>query len=465
MSKKMKEMRPEGRGGVHRREFLRMVAGAAAGAAVAGGMPEVAAAKAAGVSPMSKKRSSSHSRGGHLYMQTNEVRNAIIHYRWAASGALTEVERVATGGTGSGDLSPIYHTNRPNDFEGAGSVILTPDRRFLFATNGGDNSVSSIAVDEEGRVSLLDVERTGNPTNGGAKSLAYAPSSSTLFVVHSFGPDHLRLMSVDAKGKLAARPEAYSVSTRDWPNRLPTMAVLAPEGKFLILGTALDELPSRKNPDGSLILWIPRPDGTLHFIASNAPDPDGLVVFPVGGDGTLGAASLYDAKGASPFYVAFLRNRPDTFIIGYAVSDGLAMCRIDADGRISVISPLVQIDTSAGLPSELCWLAISPDDRFVYTSNFGYSTVSSYRIDGNVLSIAKDPAGPKVPGDGKFRALNGTVGSGPSDSWLTPDGACLYQIYGNASKLVGYATRPDGSLEEITRVTIPYNSPQGLAGF
>ena len=38
-------------------------------------------------------------------------------------------------------------------------------------------------------------------------------------------------------------------------------------------------------------------------------------------------------------------------------------------------------------------------------------------------------------------------------------------LYGNASKLVGYGARPDGSLEEITSVTIPYNSPQGLAGF
>ncbi len=49
--------------------------------------------------------------------------------------------------------------------------------------------------------------------------------------------------------------------------------------------------------------------------------------------------------------------------------------------------------------------------------------------------------------------------------WITADGAYLYQIYGNASTLVGYATRPDGSLHEITRVKIPYNSPQGLAGF
>jgi hypothetical protein len=48
---------------------------------------------------------------------------------------------------------------------------------------------------------------------------------------------------------------------------------------------------------------------------------------------------------------------------------------------------------------------------------------------------------------------------------LTPDGEYLYQIYGNASKLVGYATKSDGSLEEVTSIAIPYNSPEGLAGF
>src|SRR5260370_26607194 len=409
--------------------------------------------------------STSQRRGGNPSMQTNEVRNAVVHYRWSASGTLVEVERVATGGAGSGELSPIYHVKRPNDFEGAGSVILTQDRRFLFTTNAGDNSVSSFAVSEDGELTLVDTKRTGNATSGGAKSLAYAPSSRTLFVVHTFGPDHLRLMSVDAKGKLTARPEQYSANTTDWTNRGPTMAVLSPDGKFLVVGTTFDELPSRKNPDGSLILWIPRPDGTLHLIASNAPDPDGLVVFPVGEDGTLGAPSLYDASGISPFYIAFLHNRPDTFIIGYAISDGVAMGRIDADGKINVISPLVKIDTSAGLPSELCWGAVSPDDRFVYTTNFGYSTVSSFRIDGDVLSIAKEPARPQVPGAGTFRAINGAFSTGPTDNWITPDGKYLYQIYGNASKLVGYATKPDGSLEEVTSVTIPYNSPEGLAGF
>jgi len=253
------------------------------------------------------------------------------------------------------------------------------------------------------------------------------------------------------------------VSTMDWPNRVPTMAVLSPDGKFLVLGTTFDELPT-KNPDGSLILWIPRKDGALHSIASNAPDPDGIIVFRVGEHGALGEPSFFDGGGASPFYIAFLHNRPDCFIIGQAVSDGLAMGRIDVDGKINV-GPVVPINTSTGVPSELCWLAVSPDDRFVFATNFGYSYLSSYRIDGNVLSIAKDPACPKVPGDGTFRAINGSVSSGPSDNWMTPNGAYLYQIYGNASKLVGYGVQPDGSLNEVTNVKIPYNGPEGLAGF
>ena len=156
---------------------------------------------------------------------------------------------------------------------------------------------------------LLDAKRTGalvTGKSGTAKSLAYAPSSGTLYVLHSFGPDHLRLMSVDNEGRLTLRLEQYSVAPQDKPGRLPVMVV---------------------------------------------------------------------------------------------------------------------------------------------------------------LSIAKDPACPMVPGDGTFRGLADNIGSSPNDNWLAPEGAYLYQIYANACKLVGCAVQPDGSLEEFTSATIPYNSPQGLAGF
>src|SRR5215475_4487675 len=419
---------------------------------------------------MSKKMGMSNHRGGHLYVQTNEIRNAVIHYDWSASGALTEVERVPTGGAGSGTFKPISgQESAPNAFEGAGSVILSPDRRFLFTTNGGDNSVSSFSLDKDGRLTLVDSKPTGNAVmgkSGTAKSLAYAPAKGMLYVLHAFGPDHLRLMSVDAEGTLTPRPERYTVNTQDKTDRVPTMAVLSPDGKFLLVGTTFDRpiAHTGKYPDGSPILWVQQPDGKFKSIASNAPDPDGLVVFPVRHDGTLGAAKFQDAKAGSPFYIAFLNSRPDTFVIGYAVGDGCALATIDGDGKIN-IGPLVKIDTSPGLPSELCWLAVSPDDRTVYATHFSYSCITSYRINGKGLEIASDPACPKVLGDGTARGLNTTVTSGPADNWVTPDGAFLYQIYGNASKLVGYATQPNGSLKEVTSVQIPYNSPQGLAGF
>jgi 6-phosphogluconolactonase (cycloisomerase 2 family) len=419
---------------------------------------------------MSKEMRMSNGHAGHLYMQTNEIQNGIIHYHRDANGTLTEVERCLTGGAGSGTFKPISgQDNAPNSFEGAGSVILTPDRRFLFTTNGGDNSVSSLRVEEDGRLTLLDCKPTGNPVegrSGTAKSLAYGPSTGTLFVLHSFGPDHVRLMSVHAEGKLTPRLARYTVNTHDKLNRVSTMVVVSPNEKFLFVGTTFDEpiVSTGLYPDGSPILWVQRAGGALHSIASNAPDPDGLAVFPLRKDGSLGTARFYDAGGGSPFYIAFLHGRPNTFVIGYAVGDGVSMGSIEEDGKIS-IGPLVKIDTSAGVPTELCWASISPDDRTVYATNFGYSNISSFHINGSSLEIACDPACPKVPGDGTARGLNGTVTSGPSDNWITPDGAYLYQIYGNASKLVGYATQQGGSLNEITSVKIPYNSPQGLAGF
>ena len=419
---------------------------------------------------MTNEMSRAKGQPGHLYTQTNEVANAIIHFERKADGSLVELERISTGGAGSGEYKPISgQESAPNAFEGAGSIVLTPDRRFLFTTNGGDNSVSTFQVTAEGRLKLIDVKPTGNPVegrSGTAKSLAFSPATRTLFVLHSFGPDHLRLMSVDTEGKLKLRPERYTVNTYSKRNRVATMVVVSPNEELVIVGTTFDEPIAHTGlyPDGSPILWVQRAGGAFHSIASNAPDPDGLAVFPLQKDGSLGTARFYDAKGGSPFYITFLNKRPDTFVIGYAVGDGCSLGTIEKDGTVS-IGELVKIDTSAGVPTELCWLAISPDDGTVYATNFGYSYISSYHINGRGLEIACDPACARIPGDGTARGLNGTVTSGPADSWITSDGAYLYQIYGNAAKLVGYATQPDGSLTEISNVKIPYNSPQGLAGF
>src|SRR5260370_9111311 len=112
---------------------------------------------------MSKEMRMSNHHGGHLYMQTNELRNCLVHYHRSANGKLHEVERVLTGGAGSGGFKPISgQESQPDDFEGAGSVILTPDRRFLFTTHGGRKLVSSFPVGEDCRLYQGGAKPTGN---------------------------------------------------------------------------------------------------------------------------------------------------------------------------------------------------------------------------------------------------------------------------------------------------------------
>src|ERR1700761_6813575 len=118
-------------------------------------------------SAMGMTASGQVSQGGHLYTQTNEIRNCVIHYTRGPDGKLAEVGRIPTGGAGSGTYKPVSgQESAPNAFEGANSVILTPHRRFLFATNGGDNSVSSFSVNGDGKLTLVDAKRTGNVVTG-----------------------------------------------------------------------------------------------------------------------------------------------------------------------------------------------------------------------------------------------------------------------------------------------------------
>ena len=394
---------------------------------------------------------------GHVYMQTNETQNRIMHFGRKADGPLELLERIPTGGAGSGVFKPISgQESAPNAFEGAGSVILAESNTLLFTTNGGDNSVTSFRVSPDGKLTVIDRQPTGEPVtgrSGTAKSLAYRPQSRTLYVLHAFGPNHLRSYTVAQDGKLKLRPERHSVNTATKTDRVSTQAVLSPDGRFLLVDILFDARPAAN------------PDGSPNLVVANAPDPDGLVIFPVRDDGTLDKASFADAGGAGPFFIAFLNRSHDAFMNGVAVGDGVLVSRIDGKGRVTN-GPLVPINTSPGKPSELCWLQVTSDNSLVLATNFGYGTVSTYRLAEGRLSLLQDPANEAIPGDGTFRAVNGLVSSGPSDSWLTPDDQYFHQIFGNASVLVSYRVdKTSGRLTEIGRNPIPYNSPQGLAGF
>lgn len=391
---------------------------------------------------------------GSVYIQTNGIKNEIIHYARLKDGKLVEMNRIATGGAGSGLFKPITgKENEPNAFEGVGSIIISPDRMWLFTTNGGDNSVSSFKIGENGTLELMDMKPTGQPVrgkSGTAKSLAYSTKTNTLYVCHSFGPDHIRMFSVK-EGKLTSKGGSHTVNTKNKTDRVATQIVLTPDQNYLMTDILFDKRPGMK------------PDGSPDLAVANMVDKDGLVIFSVKADGDLGEPTFNDGGGGAPFVIKFLNGSSDTFINGLAAGNGLVMGKIDGNGKVTN-SPIVKLDDSKGNPSELCWIAITPDNKQIFAAVFGYSYVTSYKLENGKLEIAKDPASKTVPGDGKFKALDMLVSSAPSDNWVSPDGQYYYQIYPNASKMIAYKINKDGSLKEVDTQKIPYTSPQGMTG-
>jgi len=381
-----------------------------------------------------------------IYTQTNETQNMVIAFRQGADGKLTEMQRVPTGGKGTNGFTPVTgEKTSPDSLISSNSVIASKDRKSLFVVNAGDNTVASFAVSPDGMLVLTDTQSTGNELSGGfgtANSLAYNDTDGTLYVLHSFGPNHIRTFTAMG-GKLMLRPQAKSVNAPMAMDRVPTQIVLTPDNKFLLAHVLFDARPS----DAGLVLAKEKT----------------LVTFPVLMGGALGEPVFNEAGGITPFASCFLNGSATTFVTVLAAESSAVVSTIMPDGTIKSGKP-AKIDTMVnGMmsePSEICWISVSDDNKYAFGTNFGYGTVSAFSLNGMEPMVAMSTAAREV-GDGTFKGLAGVPSSGAGDSVVS--GKFLYQLYANAKKLVGYMIGEGGMLTKVTEIAVPYNSTQGLA--
>lgn len=89
--------------------------------------------------------------------------------------------------------------------------------------------------------------------------------------------------------------------------------------------------------------------------------------------------------------------------------------------------------------SEVCWAAVTEDGRFVYVTNFGDGTISSYAIgDDGSLDLRNAVAGATREGEKGIR-----------DEAITRDGRYLYAIDADAQRIFGWTVGADGELATI----------------
>jgi 6-phosphogluconolactonase len=317
-----------------------------------------------------------------VYVQTNDATdNEVIAFSRAQDGSLAPAGRYSTGGRGTG----LPH------LASAGSVVLSDDDRWLLVVNAGSDELSLFAVQPDG-LRLADRVRSG-----GSKPTSVAISGALVYVLNNGTPNISGFSLTDGKlTALGGSAQPLSAANAD-----PAQISFTPGGGVLI---------ATERGTNSISSYVLDQRGYAQgptTIKSSGQTPYG---FGLTKDGSLIVSEAFGgATGAAA-------------ASSYAVSGA---------GELTMVSGSVG-DTR----SEVCWVALTRDDRFAYVTNFGDGTVSCYELtaDGS-LKLHEPVAG--STGHGR---------KGLRDEAISGDGRYLYAIDADAQKLVGWAVGQAGRL-------------------
>ncbi|HEY3379187.1 MAG TPA: beta-propeller fold lactonase family protein, partial [Armatimonadota bacterium] len=315
---------------------------------------------------------------GTVYAMTNAANgNAVVAYRRKNDGTLAFLNSFRTGGngTGTGEVSTATPQDGIDPLASQGSLRLSRDKRFLFAVNAGSNSVTSFRVSNNGGLDRVSVR-----PSGGAQPNSLA-SAGNLLYVSNVG---------NAGNAFASNVTGFRVGNNG------SLTQIA--GSTHALSTA--------NAQPSAMAFSP--DGTL--LAVSEITTNTISVFTVNADGTLTGPVANPASGPAPFGSVFLTTGP---LLVAEASGALSSYNVAANGTLSVISGSVATGQTA-----TCWVSVTPDQQFAYTSNTGSNDITSFTIGaGGTLTV--------------LEAVASTVegaGSSPTDNGISADGGNLYVL-------------------------------------
>ena len=327
---------------------------------------------------------------GAVFVMTNAASsNEVIAYKRNADGSLEQARSFPTGGRGSGGVTDPLGSQ--------GSLTLTDDRSFLLAVNAGSGSISVFRV-HGNRLSLVD-----RVPCGGSEPVAVAQHGNLVYVVNAGGSSNVTGFRLGGNGKL--KPIANSIAFLTTSNSGAASLSFSPGGQFLLV---TEKLTNR------------------------------IDVFHLQLDGTLGPRVVTAGVGPGTFSVVFSPNGAalvsETGPTGGSNASAISSYAALPNGALSPISASVPTQGAA-----TCWQAVTPDGRFVYTSNSASSTISGFAIGAK----------------GALTPLPGTVaatlpaGSTNLDMAISSDGKYLYTLNSGTGSVSILGINEDGTLTSL----------------
>lgn len=341
---------------------------------------------------------------GAVFVMTNAAdKNEIIAYQRHADGSLWHKRRFTTGGRGSGGVTDPLGSQ--------GSLTLTEDRSFLLAVNAGSGEVSVFRV-HENFLDLADVTPCG-----GSEPVAVAQHGNLVYVLNAGGSSNVVGFYLEGSGKL--RQIRNSTSFLTTANSGAASLSFSPDGRTLLV----TEKSTNK-----------------------------IDAFQVHADGTLGPIVANTAVGPGTFAVLFAPNGT-ALVAETGPAGGNNASAISSYGVLSNLSLSAVSASVPTLGAATCWLAVTPNGHFVYTSNAGSSTISGFNLA---------PNGALTPLAGIVLATLRT-GSTNLDVAITADGKFLYTLDSGTGVVSIFGIGEGGFLSPLGEVG-NLNANSGLNG-
>jgi 6-phosphogluconolactonase (cycloisomerase 2 family) len=179
-------------------------------------------------------------------------------------------------------------------------------------------------------------------------------------------------------------------------------------------------------------------DGNVLVVAEK--DTSKIDTFVVDDDGLAGPPAVFDSAGTVPFGFSFSkRNR---LYVSEAGTSSASSYKVYPNGDLEVISPIV-----ANFQAGVCWVVITENGRYAYTTNAGTGNISLFNIDRDG-TIAFD--------------VNADAIGGVIDAALTNNSRYLYALSSGNQKILGYQVGSDGHLTKVEEIDL-MTGANGLA--
>jgi 6-phosphogluconolactonase len=344
---------------------------------------------------------------GAVYVMTNQPTNEIVIFDRLANGTLQRVGQVGTGGQGD-PFRQGTTTLATDPLASQGALVIGLNSRFLFAVNAGSDEISAFAIRRTG---LALVDRV---PSGGTRPISITTRGNLLYVLNEGGTPSVTAFTIASDGNLTR----LSQSTRSLPSgdlADPAQVSFTPNGGHLVITGKRSNL---------------------------------IATLRVKSDGRTGSLVITPSSGLTPFGFGFSRGRlivseaaagadGESSVSSYAVSDG----------GLEVISGAVPDFGTAA-----CWIVVTGDGRYAYTSNTGSGQVSSYRV--------RD--------DGSLRLLDATASdtsdtSLPIDMARSSDSRYLYAHLAGKRAVSVFRIQDNGALTRLQTIGGLPRGAQGIA--